>query len=85
MHIMFHLGDAILFGCLFLLGKLAVEGHQVWTATLAGISVSTSHIGKFFLYGGRFFQVVGLVGTFIESIATIVLLSSILTDFLVGT
>ena len=84
MHIMFHLGDAILFGCLFFLGKFTVEGHQVWAGSLSRFSVSTAQLGKFFLYGGKFFEVVGLVGTFLETIATIVLVSSILTDFLVG-
>ncbi len=84
MHILVHFGDAMLFGCLFLLGKFTVEGHQGWAGSLSRVSVSAAQIGKFFLYGGRIFEVVGLVGTFLETIATIVLVSSIFTDLLVG-
>lgn len=84
MHILFHLGGAILFGCLFLLGKLMAEGHDVWAGGLSRIPLSANFLCKVLLFGGRILEVVACVGVFLETIAVMILLGGSLIDIFVG-
>jgi hypothetical protein len=84
MHILLHLGTAILFGCLYLLGKLMIEGRELWAAGLSRISASAPCLCKVFLFGGRIFEVVASIGVFLETIAVMILVGGSLIDLFVG-
>lgn len=77
------LGLAI-FCALYFAGRLAVTDGQRWGRERTPKADSESAAGNFFLYGGRFFEVVAFVGGFIEAVAVMVLASGWLIDLVTG-
>lgn len=69
---------------LFLAGKLVADGGRNWAGKLARGPDSYGTVGKIFLIGGKFFEVVAVVGGFIEAVAVMVLASGWLIDLVSG-
>ncbi len=77
------LGLAI-FCALYFAGKFAVADGQKWSRERTRKADLEGGVGKFFLYGGRFFEVVAFVGGFIEAVAVMVLASGWLINLVTG-
>jgi hypothetical protein len=69
---------------LFLAGKLVAEGGRSWAGKQAREPDSYGTVCKIFLYSGKFFEVVALVGGFIEAVAVMVLASGWLIELVTG-
>lgn len=82
MRILLHLAGVLLFCCLFILGRLMIEGREICAQTLAHIPCSYAHLCKFFLYGGRIFVGLAVVLGFIEFVAVMILTSGWVVDLL---
>ena len=73
MRVLGYLLGVLAFCGVFVLGRLMAAKGQRWEDELQhGVSVR-----KFFLYGGRFFQVVALVWGFLDAVAVVVLASTL--------
>lgn len=84
MRILFHLGGVILFGCLFVLGKIMSEAHTEWAANLWRLPLPAQHLCKVFLYCGKMCEVLALIGGFLEVVAVMILASGWIIDAIVG-
>lgn len=84
MLILRHIFRIVLCCGLFVLGKTMVLGQHRWAAMLAQRQVSSRRACKFFLYGGRTFEVVGFVWGFLEVVAVMVLTSGWVTALILG-
>ncbi len=73
MRVLFYLLGVLAFCGLFWLGRLMTARGQRWEDELE----HRVAVRKFFLYGGRIFQVVGLVWGFLDAVAVVVLGSTI--------
>lgn len=60
---------------------MAADGRRWMLARRSG---SESEVGKVFLYSGKIFEGVAVVGGFVEAVAVMVLTSGLLFDVLVG-
>ncbi|HEV2134033.1 MAG TPA: hypothetical protein VGR47_07190 [Terracidiphilus sp.] len=80
MRILLHTAGVLLFCCLFILGKLMIEGREIFAQTLAQIPGSYAHLCKFFLYGGRIFIGLAVVLGFIEFVVVMILTSGWVVD-----
>jgi hypothetical protein len=80
MQIWRHLLGVVLSCALFLTGKLMVEGCRNWAAAFTRHAASSGRLSKIFLVSGKFFEVVALVGGFVETVAVMVLASGWLID-----
>jgi hypothetical protein len=58
---------------------MAADGFK-WAETLTRHASSTGRVSKIFLYGGKFFEVLALVGGIVEATAVMVLASGWLID-----
>jgi hypothetical protein len=67
---------------LFLTGKLLVEDSRKWAQALTRHAASSRRVSKILLYSGKFFEVVAVVGGFVETVAVMVLASGWLIDLL---
>lgn len=84
MRIWFHLGGVIVFGCLFILGKVMSEGRAEWAGYLWRIPVPAQHLCKIFLYSGKMFEMLALIGAFLEVVVVMILAGGWVIDLLVG-
>jgi type IV secretory pathway VirB3-like protein len=75
MRILFHTAGLLLFICLFLLGKLAIEHRADWADFLTLNRVSRKRISNFFFYGGTTFEAITSLFGFLEAVAILVLMS----------
>jgi hypothetical protein len=65
---------------LFLAGRLMVAGGRKWADAMTRHARSSGTVSKIFLYCGRFFEMVAVVGGFIEVVAVTVLTCGLLID-----
>jgi type III secretory pathway component EscS len=84
MRILFHLCGVIVFGCLFVMGKLMSEAHAEWTASFWRVPLPAQALGKIFLYSGKFFEVLAFIGALLEVVAVMILASGWIVDILFG-
>ena len=70
----------LVFVALFLAGKLMVADCRKWATALTGRRATSGPISNFFLYSGKFFEVVAVVAGFVEAVAVMVLASGWLVD-----
>jgi hypothetical protein len=82
MRILLHMTGVLLFCCVFVAGKLMIEGREICAQALAQIPGSYAHLCKFFLYCGRIFVGLGVVLGFIEVVVVIILTSGWVIDLL---
>ena len=82
MRILFHLAGVLLFCCVFILGKLMIEGRELCAHALDLIPGSYVHLCKFFLYSGRIFVGLAVVLGFLEFVAVMILTSGWVIDLL---
>ena len=85
MRILGHLLNISIFIGIFLLGRLMVLWNRRWAHAMSHNPGTAQDMSKFFLYGGRAFEVLGAVATGVDVIAIAVLCSEYLVDFAVGT
>jgi len=82
LQILRHSLGLLIFCTLFMAGRLvAADGRRWMVARRAG---SESEVGKVFLYSGKIFEVVAVVGGFVEAVAVMVLTSGLIFDVLTG-
>jgi hypothetical protein len=75
MQIWRHLLGVVLCCALFLAGKLMADDCRKWAAVLTRHAASCGRVSKIFLYSGKFFEVVAVIGGFVEAVAVMVLAS----------
>lgn len=64
----------VLFFCgVYLLGRWMTRQSQRWDHTAAQTLARHTSVRKFFLYGGRIFQVVGVIWGFLDAVSVLVL------------
>lgn len=73
------LGVALFFA-LFLVGRLMVVDARRWADTLMRRSSISRRVSKIFLFAGKMFEVVAVVGGFVEAVAVMVLASGWLIE-----
>jgi len=81
MQIWRHLLGVMVSCALFVAGKLMVAGGHRLAGALAQRAVSSGVVSKFFVTAGKFFEVVAVVGAFVETVAVMVLASGWLIYF----
>jgi hypothetical protein len=84
MRIWFHLGGMIAFGCLFVLGRIMSEAHTQWATILWRLPLPAQLLCKIFLYSGKVFEVLALIGGFLEAVAVMILASGWIIDTIFG-
>jgi hypothetical protein len=84
MRIWLHMGGVIAFGFLFVLSKLMSEGHVEWAAFLWRIPLPAQHLSKAFLYSGKIFEALAIVGAFLEMVVVMILAGGWVIDLLVS-
>lgn len=84
MRILVHIAGVLLFGCIFVLGKLMIDGREMCAHALNHIPIPASytHLCNFFLYSGRIFVGVAVVLGFLEVVAVMILTSGWIIDLL---
>jgi hypothetical protein len=81
MRILGHLLYISIFISIFLVGKVMVIWNRRWAYAISHNPGTAQDMSKFFLYGGRAFEVLGAVATGVDGIAVLVLCSHYLLDF----
>ena len=84
MRILGHLLNILIFCGIFLLGKLMAYQNRRWAAAISHNPGTVQDMSKFFLYGGRTFEVLGAVAGGVDGIAIVVLGSQYLLDLASG-
>jgi hypothetical protein len=79
-----HLLNVFIFCGLFLIGKLMMTRNHRWADSMVHNPKTAQGMSKFFRYGGGFFQVVGAIGSLIDSVAVLVLISHAVLDLAFG-
>lgn len=82
MRILLHMAGVLLFCCLFVVGKLMIEGREMCAQAVAQIPGSYAHLCKFFLYSGRIFVGLAVVFGFVEVVVVMILTSGWVIDLL---
>ena len=85
MRILGHLLNILIFCCIFLLGKLMADRNRRWASAVAHDPATVQDMSKFFLYGGKTFEVLGAVASGVDGIAILILCSHYLLDLAAGT
>lgn len=85
MRILGHLLNILIFLSIFAIGKFMIVWNRRWAHAVARDPNTVHDMSKFFLYGGKTFEVLGAVATGVDSIAILVLCSHYLLDLAAGT
>lgn len=82
MRILLHMAGVVLFCCLFILGRVLIEGREMCAQALAHIPGSYTYLCKIFLYSGRIFIGIAILLGFIEVVVVMILTSGWVVDLL---
>lgn len=75
MRILFHTSGLLVFICLFLMGKIAIERRAIWANFLTLRRPTQKRLSNIFLYTGTTFEVIASLFGFLEAVAMLVLMS----------